>query len=147
MNVDKFIVKSKDQYKTIVEKVKTGDQSAEGDIIALATRAFNEGVFSQIQATTKKAKSTGEMNSYLPDYFENSDIANQLIEMTVKAITANSINGYLNAGFQLPVGEAVRQVIKTIYMVGLNAGFEISSDPEMKGIYLADKERFIGTAS
>ena len=145
MNVDKFIVKSKDQYKTIVEKVRIGDKSAEGDIIALTTQAFNEGIFSQIQATSKKAKSTGEMNSYLPDYFENSDIANQLIEMTVKAITANSINGYLNAGFQLPVGAAVRQVIKTIYMVGLNAGFEISSDPKMREIYLADKERFVGT--
>lgn len=147
MNVDKFIVKSQDQYKAIVEKVKAGDPSAEGDIVALSIRAFNEGIFSQIQANTKKVKSTGSMNSYLPDFFENSDIANQLIDMTLKAVTANTTNSYLNAGFRLPVGEAIRQVIKTIYMVGLNAGFEISSDPSMKEVYLADKERFVGTAN
>lgn len=147
MNVDKFIVKSKGLYKAVVEKVKVGDPSAEGDIVALSVQAFNEGVFSQIQSGTKKVKSTGEMNAYLPDFFQNSDISNQLIEMAIKAVTANTVNSYLNAGFQIPVGEAMRQVIKTIYMIGLNAGFEISSDPKMKEVYLADKERFVGPAN
>ena len=145
MTVDKFNDRSRQTYEAVLNKVRIGDESALQEIEALATRAFNEGIVSQMQATSKKFKSTGEMNEYLPDFFagEESKTANEMVKLVVNNVRAQTTNSFLNAGFMVPIGEVVRRMIKTVYMIGLNAGFEIASNDALKQMYLADKERFI----
>lgn len=145
MTVDKFNDKSRQTYETIVNKARIGDESALQEIEALAIRAFNEGIVSQMQASSKKFKSTGEMNSYLPDFFSSKEsaTANEMVKLVISNIRAQTTNSFLNAGFMVPIEGVVRRMIQTVYMIGLNAGFEIASNDSLKQMYLADKERFI----
>ena len=89
------------------------------------------------------------MNKYLPDYFagKESQTANEMVRLVLTNIKAQTTNSFLNAGYMVPIEDVVRSMIRTVYMVGLNAGFEIASDATLKQMYLSDKERFIDTNS
>jgi len=145
MTIDKYREKSKACYENIVNKIKMGDESAEGEIDALIIRAFNEGIISQMTATSKKLKSTGEMNNYLPDCFVESETVNQMTTMVINNLKAQTTNGFINAGFKVPLIATLKTIFRTLYMVGLNSGFEIASNSSLKEMYISDKERFIDT--
>jgi hypothetical protein len=143
MTIDKYIEKSKVCYDSILNKVKINDESASGDIENLVINAFNEGIFSQMTSSSKKIKSTGEMNEYLPDFFVESKIVEEMKTMLINNIKAQTTNSFLNAGYKVPIQQTLVNIIKTVYMIGLNSGFEIASNNSLKEMYLSDKERFI----
>ena len=143
MTIDKYIEKSKVCYDSILNKVKINDESATGDIENLVINAFNEGIFSQMTSSSKKIKSTGEMNEYLPDFFVESKIVEEMKTMLINNIKAQTTNSFLNAGYKVPIQQTLVNIIKTVYMIGLNSGFEIASNNSLKEMYLSDKERFI----
>ena len=143
MTIDKYIEKSKVCYDSILNKVKINDESANGDIENLVINAFNEGIFSQMTSSSKKIKSTGEMNEYLPDFFVESKIVEEMKTMLINNIKAQTTNSFLNAGYKVPIQQTLVNIIKTVYMIGLNSGFEIASNNSLKEMYLSDKERFI----
>ena len=145
MTIDKYIEKSKVCYDSILNKVKINDESANGDIENLVINAFNEGIFSQMTSSSKKIKSTGEMNEYLPDFFVESKIVEEMKMMLINNIKAQTTNSFLNAGYKVPIQQTLVNIIKTVYMIGLNSGFEIASNNSLKEMYLSDKERFIGS--
>jgi hypothetical protein len=46
-------------------------------------------------------------------------------------------------GYESLVSDDIKKVIQIVYAIGITAGFDISSDPDLKSIYQANVERFI----
>ena len=118
------------------------------EIKNMITSAYNYGVFSLLtdrKASKDKSKldKTKEITAYLPDMFKNSDMGNQLTESVMQSIKTNSSNYILNIGYETVLPDDIKNVIQIAYAIGITAGFDISSDPELKTIYQSNIERFL----
>lgn len=118
------------------------------EIKNMIATAFNYGIFSLLNerkviknmSTIEKSK---ELTTYLPSVFKDSDMASQLVNSIMESIKTNSSNYTLNIGYEAIVPEDIKKVIQIVYAMGITAGFDISSNPDLKSFYQVNIERFI----
>lgn len=118
------------------------------EIKNMITNGYNYGVFSllndrKVSKDKSKLDKTKEITAYLPDIFKDSEMGKQLTNSIMEAIKTNSSNYILNIGYETILPDDIKKVIQIAYALGITAGFDISSDPELKSIYQTNIERFI----
>lgn len=145
-------VNSADVNDTIKKYLKDdknfSDERKASEIKNMITSAYNYGVFSlltdrKVSKDRTKLDKTKEITAYLPDMFTNSDMGEQLTTSVMQSIKTNSSNYILNIGYETIIPDDIKKVLQIAYAIGITAGFDISSDPELKSIYQANIERFI----
>lgn len=116
--------------------------------VAIASDAFNEGIFSIISAKSKLSskgslEKSNEITKLLPDNFIKSELGLQSISGIMNSIASNQNDGILNIGSEALIKRDVENFIRIVYAIGITTGFEIASDQDYKDMYLANKNRFL----
>ena len=139
MTVSDYI--SADSVEKAFTRVQTAWKTSKDSGFALFKTslgdAFNAGFFAMMNFKKGKTPSVEDAstkltNDYLPASFGKNEMCKVAIDSVIDRIKVNSKNNVLNVGYEKTLREPLREIMKTIYAIGLTSGFEIANDPELK---------------
>ena len=120
--------------------------------LALLKRAFllNETA-AKLEANQKKKnirktgtfeESSDIIQQYLPVSIIENDTMKELKDVFVDTIDSFTYNGRLNIGWQESLKKDIENILVTAYIIGIDAGFEISQNKLLRDIFISNKDKF-----
>lgn len=131
----------KEEANKIVEQSEDWEYE-KSQIINLAQRAFTDGVVSIMQKTKTRnnKEAVTELNEDISDYYLDKNIA-VMNEYFMSIIREYTKNGKLVIGYEEPIKDDFRNVIKAVYDMGFISGVTVGQDPNKLAVYLKNKEK------
>lgn len=118
------------------------DSYEQSKMLTLTQRAFSDGVFSIMSASSKsktKNEAVQKLNENISDYYIEKNIDN-LYDYFLNIVKNISNKGKLVVGYEDSAKEDFKNIIKAVYDMGLIAGVEVAKDPLQLEVFLKNKE-------
>lgn len=131
----------KEQAEKIVKNTST-DNLKIAEIINLCQRAFTDGVVSIMQktATKNRVAATKEFNEDISNYYLSKNYKE--LEFYLMSLIKEYISqgGELVFGYEDLIRDDFKNIIKSIYDMGLVSGITVAQDPNKLKVYLSNKD-------
>lgn len=131
----------REQAENIVKDTSTDDLKM-AKIINLCQQAFTDGVVSIMQktATKNRVAATKEFNEDISNYYLSKNYRELSFYLMSLIKEYNVQGGELVFGYEDLIKDDFKNIIKSIYDMGLVSGITVAQDPNKLKVYLSNKD-------